>query len=402
MNTPKKTISIIGGGASALMFACSIDTGKYDVTLYEKNKTLGRKFLVAGDGGLNLTHSENSDQFSKRYTPFDFLLPSLNHFSNIDFINWLESIGIQTFVGTSKRVFPKKGIKPIDVLNTIIAKITDNNVTIKTEFTWLGFKNKDLVFDNLGTKHLINSGLTVFALGGASWKITGSVGYWSNCFSEKDIIINPFYPSNCAYKINWDESILKLISGKPLKNSSFTCNNKTIKGEAVLTNFGIEGSGIYPLSPEIRAQLITNKLAKLYIDFKPDLSQVEILKRFESNFNLSMKDILSKRLNLTDVQISLIKNITTKDDYLNAEFLCLLIKSFPLELIDFADIDEAISTVGGISLNEINETFELNKLPNHYCLGEMLDFDAPTGGYLLQACFSMGKFLANNLNEFKQ
>jgi len=401
LNTPKKTISIIGGGASALMFACSIDTRKYDVTLYEKNKTLGRKFLVAGDGGLNLTHSENSTQFSKRYTPFDFILPSLNHFSNIDFINWLESIGIPTFVGTSKRIFPKKGIKPIEVLNAMIAKITDNNISIKTEFMWLGFQNKDLVFENAGTKQLINSDITVFAIGGASWKITGSVGDWGNYFSEKEITIKPFYPSNCAYKINWNESIIKLISGKPLKNCSFTCNNKTIKGEAVLTNFGIEGSGIYPLSPEIRSQLITNKLAKLYIDFKPDLSQVEILKRFESNFNLSMKDVLSKRLNLTDVQISLIKNNTTKDDYLNPEFLCLLIKSFPLELIDFAGIDEAISTVGGISLNEINTTFELNKLPNYYCLGEMLDFDAPTGGYLLQACFSMGKFLADNLNELK-
>ena len=384
------------------MFACSIDTGKYDVTLYEKNKTLGRKFLVAGDGGLNLTHSENSDQFSKRYTPFDFLLPSLNHFSNIDFINWLESIGIQTFVGTSKRVFPKKGIKPIDVLNAIIAKITDNNVKIKTEYTWLGFKNKDLVFDNLGTKQLINSDITVFALGGASWKITGSVGDWSNYFSEKDIIINPFYPSNCAYRVNWGESILKSISGKPLKNCSFTCNEKAIKGEAVITDFGIEGSGIYPLSPELRAQLITNKLAKLYIDFKPDLSQAEILKRFESNFNLATKDVLLKKINLTDTQISLLKNSTTKEEYLNAQFVSSLIKSFPLELTDFAPIDEAISTVGGISLNEINETLELNKLPNHYCLGEMLNFDVPTGGYLLQACFSMGKFLADNLNEFKQ
>ena len=384
------------------MFACSIDTSKYDVTLYEKNKTLGRKFLVAGDGGLNLTHSENSAQFSKRYTPFDFLLPSLNHFSNIDFINWLESIGIQTFVGTSKRVFPKKGIKPIDVLNAIIAKITDNNVKIKTEYTWLGFKNKDLVFDNLGTKQLINSDITVFALGGASWKITGSVGDWSNYFSEKDIIINLFYPSNCAYRVNWGESILKSISGKPLKNCSFTCNEKAIKGEAVITDFGIEGSGIYPLSPEISTQLITNKLAKLYIDFKPDLSQAEILKRFESNFNLATKDVLLKKINLTDTQISLLKNSTTKEEYLNAQFVSSLIKSFPLELTDSAPIDEAISTVGGISLNEINETLELNKLPNHYCLGEMLNFDAPTGGYLLQACFSMGKFLADNLNEFKQ
>jgi hypothetical protein len=190
-----------------------------------------------------------------------------------------------------------------------------------------------------------------------------------------------------------------LVSGKPLKNCSFTCNEKTIKGEAVITDFGIEGSGIYPLSPEIRAQLKTNKLAKLHIDFKPDLGIAEIAKRFEANPQLSNKDILEKKIKLTEAQISLIKNATTKEEYLNVQLLCNLIKSFPLELIDFAPIDEAISTVGGISLDEINATFELNKLPNHYCLGEMLDFDAPTGGYLLQACFSMGKFLADELNK---
>lgn len=399
MNTSKKTIAIIGGGASALMFACSIDTEKYDVTLYEKNKTLGRKFLVAGDGGFNLTHSENLAQFEKRYTPNDFIIPALNHFSNTDFINWLEGIGIPTFVGTSKRIFPEKGIKPIDVLNAIISKITDNNVKLKTEYTWLGFENNDLVFENAGIKKLINSDIKVFALGGASWKITGSTGDWGTYFSEKEITINSFYPSNCAYKINWDESILKSISGKALKNCTFQCGNKFSKGEAVLTDFGIEGSGVYPLSPEIRAQLTTHKLAKLYIDFKPDLSLEELIKRFDSNSNLSTKDILSKKINLTDAQISLLKYSTTKDDYLNAEIMCSLIKSFPLELIDFAPIDDAISTVGGIPLSEINSTFEFNKLPNHYCLGEMLDFDAPTGGYLLQACFSMGKFLADKLNK---
>lgn len=399
MNTPKKTISIIGGGASALMFACSIDTGKYDVTLYEKNKTLGRKFLVAGDGGLNLTYSENSAQFENRYTPKEFILPALARFSNIDFVNWLESIGIATFVGTSNRIFPKKGIKPIEVLNAMTSKITGNDVKIKTEYTWIGFENNDLVFDNAGTMQLIKSDITVFALGGSSWKVTGSAGDWEDFFSEKKIKINKFYPSNCAYKINWDESILKSISGKPLKNCSFTCNEKTIKGEAVITDFGIEGSGIYPLSPEIRAQLITNKLAKLYIDFKPDLSITEIEKRFESNPKLSTKDILANKIKLTEVQISLLKNATTKEEYLNVQLLTSLIKSFPLELNDFAPIDEAISTVGGIFLDEINSTFELNKLPNYYCLGEMLDFDAPTGGYLLQACCSMGKFLADELNK---
>lgn len=399
MINSKKTISIIGGGASALMFACCIDTKKYDVTLFEKNKTLGRKFLVAGDGGLNLTHSENSAQFLNRYIPNDFILPSLEQFSNRDFINWLKSIGVETFVGTSKRVFPKKGVKPIDVLSLIIDKIKQNNVKIKTEFIWKGFEENDLVFENKDKKYVIKSDIKVFALGGSSWKITGSAGDWLHFFSEKGILVNSFYPSNCAYKINWSEAILKQISGKPLKNCVFTCQNKSIKGEAVLTEFGIEGSGIYPLSPQIRKQIIQNKQATIFIDFKPDLSKEELIKRFTENSNLSIKDILEKKLNVSQVQIALIKSITTKDDYLNPKVLSHLIKSFPLELVDFSDIDEAISTVGGISLDEVSTTFELNKLPNHYCIGEMLDFDAPTGGYLLQANFSMGNFVATRLNE---
>jgi uncharacterized flavoprotein (TIGR03862 family) len=399
LNNSKKTISIIGGGASALMFACCIDTKKYDVTLFEKNKTLGRKFLVAGDGGLNLTHSENSAQFANRYIPNDFILAALQQFSNHDFINWLKSIGVETFVGTSKRVFPKKGMKPIDVLSLIIDRIKRNNVNIKTEFIWKGFEENDLVFENENNNYPVKSDFTIFALGGSSWKITGSSGDWLRIFSEKGISVNPFYPSNCAYKINWKEVILKQISGKPLKNCVFTCHDKSIKGEAVLTEFGVEGSGIYPLSPQIRKQIIEDKKANICIDFKPDLSREDIIKRFTENSNLSIKDILEKKLNLSHVQFVLIQSITTKEDYLNSKTLSQLIKAFPLELIGFSDIDEAISTVGGIALNEVGATFEFNKLRHHYCIGEMLDFDAPTGGYLLQASFSMGHFVATKLNE---
>ena len=402
MNNSKKTISIIGGGSSALMFACCIDTKKYDVTLFEKNKTLGRKFLVAGDGGLNLTHSESSAQLSNRYVPKDFILPALEQFSNRDFINWLNSIGVETFVGTSKRVFPKKGMKPIDVLSLIIDKIKQNNVEIKTEFTWKGFEGHDLIFENENQKRIVKSDITVYALGGKSWKITGSAGDWLHFFSEKGILINSFYPSNCAYKINWPESIVKQISGKPLKNCVFTCDDKSIKGEVVLTEFGIEGSGVYPLSPQIRKQIIENKQATIFIDFKPDLSKEELITRFTDHSNFSIKDILEKKIKLSQVQIALIKSITTKEDYLNSEVLSQLIKTFPLELVDFSDIDEAISTVGGISLDEVSTTFELHKLRHHYCIGEMLDFDAPTGGYLLQASFSMGNFVASKLNELNQ
>lgn len=403
----KKSILIIGGGASALMLACSLDTGEYNISIYEKNSALGRKFLVAGKGGFNLTHSENLEQFIERYYPKQFTEPFLTHFSNTDFKNWLSLIGIQTYVGTSKRVFPVKGIKPIEVLTAIEAVLKKNNVAVYYNHEWKGWKNDELMFLHNGETKTVKSDVVVFALGGASWKVTGSAGNWASYFEEKGIHTNPFYPSNCAYKINWNQGLLKHISGQALKNCEFYCGNMQKKGEAVLTDFGIEGSGIYGLSKEIREQLInynqrhpdqTKSVAELFIDFKPELSIQEIQSRFEHRGKLSVKDFLGKKLNLSITQVQLLKHNTTKEEYNQPEIMSQLIKKFPLISTDFAPLDDAISTVGGIALEEVNDTLELKKLPNHYCMGEMLDWDAPTGGYLLQACFSMGKFVADKIN----
>ena len=395
----KQNITIIGGGPASLMLACSLDASKFNISIYEKNAALGRKFLVAGKGGFNLTHSENLEQFIERYHPKQFIEPFLKHFSNTDFRDWLQSIGIETYVGTSKRVFPVKGIKPIEVLNGIEAVLKKNMVSIHYNHEWKGWSNHDLLFLNNGETKIIKFDIVVFALGGASWKVTGSAGDWTSYFEEKGIQINSFYPSNCAYKINSNQELLKHISGHALKNCEFSCGVMHKKGEAVLTDFGIEGSGIYGLSKEIRLQLIEKQKAELLIDFKPELSLEEIQNRFENRGKLSIKDILEKKINLSAVQIQLLKYQSTKEEYNQPKTISQLIKKFPLILTDFAPIDDAISTVGGIALGEVTENLELKKLPNHYCLGEMLDWDAPTGGYLLQACFSMGKFVADKLNQ---
>ena len=415
----KKNITIIGGGASALMLASSLDSSKFNIYLYEKNAALGRKFLVAGKGGFNLTHSEDYTQFVERYHPPNFTEPFLNLFSNTHFRNWLKSIGIETYVGSSKRVFPIKGIKPIEVLKAIESQLQKNKVSIFYNHTWQGWDNDELIFSYNNQHVTTKPDVVVFALGGASWKVTGSDGSWTTFFNEKGIQINKFYPSNCAYKINWNSAFIKTHQGNALKNCEFTCGNISQKGEAVLTEFGIEGSGIYPLSAEIRKQLIRPNIshpelvsgshemlkqvqhdgvAKLYIDFKPDLSLEEIKKRLENKGNLSTKDVLEKKINLTSTQVELLKLASSKKEYNDAHFLSQLIKSYPLNVTDFAPIDDAISTVGGLSLEEVNEDLEIKNLPKHYVIGEMLDWDAPTGGYLLQACFSMGKYLADKLN----
>ena len=397
--TKKKHIAIIGGGPASLMLACSLDKSKYHISIYEKNSALGRKFLVAGKGGFNLTHSEELDAFINRYHPKEFITPFLKQFTNSDFRNWLASIGIETYVGTSKRIFPKKGIKPIEVLQAIEKLVLQNQVNLHFNYTWKGWHKDELVFEHKQTTVNVKPDITVFALGGGSWKVTGSDGQWLNYFTEKHIVALPFVPSNCANKINWDASLLTLIEGQALKNCEFTCGTISKKGEAILTQFGIEGSGIYALSKTIREQLLSEKKATITIDFKPNLSELEIKNRLQDNARLSMKDRLENKLNLTSIQIQLLKFITNKEQYHSPDYISKLIKFYPISLNDFAPLDEAISTVGGIQTTEVTENLELIKLPHHYCIGEMLDWDAPTGGYLLQACFSMGYSLAKHLNK---
>lgn len=396
----KKSVTIIGGGAAALMLAAQLDESKFDVTIYERNAAFGRKFLVAGDGGFNLTHSEEIEKFIQRYSPADFFKPILSSFTNTDLRNWLKKIGIETFVGSSKRVFPIEGIKPIDVLNAILNELKRKNVTIKTNHIWKGWKNDTLIFEHNQEILTIQSSIFIFSLGGSSWKVTGSDGSWANYFSEKGIEVLPFQASNCAYEVKWKTDFSNLAEGKSLKNISVKCNNKERKGELVITKFGLEGGAIYALSPEIRKQLHETGESVIYLDLKPSLTLEQIKDKFSARGNRSIKKLLIDRLNMDDLQIELLKTLLSKDDFTYLEVLASKIKNLPIVITASAPIDEAISTVGGISLNEIDSNFQLHKMPNTYCIGEMLDWDAPTGGYLLQGCFSMGYQLAEHLNEY--
>jgi uncharacterized flavoprotein (TIGR03862 family) len=396
----KKTIAIVGGGPAALFLAANLDENQYHVTIYEKNTALGRKFLVAGQGGFNLTHSEDIEMMLTRYNPASFLKNSLEKFSNTDLLNFLNSLGIQTYVGTSKRVFPVKDTKPIEVLNALLNFLKQKGVTIKTNFNWKGFDaDNKLVFETASKEQKVDANITIFALGGASWKVTGSDGLWLGHFEKKGITCLPFRPSNCAFEIKWPEGVSEKFKGKALKNCSFFSGEKEIKGEAVLTSFGIEGSGVYPLSGEIRKQLDANKSADLFIDFKPQLTKAEIKKRLVENENKALSRFLESDLKLSKTVLLLLKTFLSKEEFTDSEILSSKIKQFKLTITSLAPIDEAISTVGGIALNEIDENYELKKMPQHYAIGEMLDWDAPTGGYLLQASFSMGYHLAKHLNK---
>lgn len=402
MENKKRSVAIIGGGAAALMAALKLDENKFGITIYEKNKATGRKFLVAGDGGFNLTHSEEMISFIQRYTPTTFLEKALTQFTNQDLRDLLKEIGIDTLVGSSKRVFPVDGIKPIDVLNAILGALEKKGVDIQVNHLWKGWnENNELKFvKQEGEEILVKADIVIFALGGGSWKVTGSDGSWLDLFAAKGVKTVPFKASNCAYEIKWKEDFLKTAEGKSLKNIVVKCDEKEKSGELVITKFGLEGGAIYALSPQIRKQLESAKgTAKIHIDLKPHLTLTQITDKFQSRGNRSIKKLLNDRLAFTDEHIELLKSVLTKEEFTDAEVLAKKIKNLPLVITAAAPIDEAISTVGGIGLREVDENFQLIKIPNHYCIGEMLNWDAPTGGYLLQGCFSMGAAVASHLND---
>lgn len=380
------------------MLASVLDPRLFSVRIYERNAATGRKFLVAGDGGFNLTHSEQPENFISRYTPSGFLKEAFMYFSNLELIDWLAAIGIETYIGSSGRVFPRRGIKPVDVLNAFLKQLSERQVQIFTRWVWTGFDaTGELCFEN-GER--VISDLTVFCLGGASWPVTGSRGEWAAYFRSRGIAVNNWEPSNCTYRVTWPDDLLKKAEGKALKNLSLRCGEHVVRGEVVMTAFGLEGSGIYPLSPWIREALRQSGQAELFLDLKPDVSMSQLKERIVNRPGKRAYTVeVATVLNLNSVQMQLLKVLLSKEEFLNAEFLASRIKNLRIIITGTAPLEEAISSVGGIVLGEINTSFELVKLPRHFAIGEMLDYDAPTGGYLLQSCFSMGKWLGDFLNR---
>ncbi|HXC04487.1 MAG TPA: TIGR03862 family flavoprotein, partial [Bacteroidia bacterium] len=374
---------------------------QYEVNLYEQNAAPARKFLVAGQGGFNLTHSETPDLFLNRYIPASFLEQAFHSFNNEHLRTWLNELGIPTYIGSSKRVFPEKGIKPIEVLNAFLNRLQENGVVLHTRHTWKGWDAQNqLLFETETGPLSVQADLCVFALGGGSWKVTGSDGQWTERFQQKGISVLPFHSSNCAVGIQWPEGLPAGAEGQALKNIRISAGGESRDGELAITRFGLEGGAVYALIPRMRKALHEKEFSELSIDLKPQLSRDEILSRISirtSNHSISHR--LREQVKLTDVQLLLLRQCCTREEFVNPASVADKIKRLRLTVNALAPVEEAISTAGGIALAEVDNHFQLQKLPGTYVIGEMLDWDAPTGGYLLQACFSMGHFLAEHLNS---
>ncbi len=392
---PRKKVIIVGGGPAGMMAAIEL-CKTHDVHLFEKEKTLGRKFLVAGKGGFNLTNSTTNNKFTNKYTPESFLKEILLNFNCADTQTWFKNLDIPTYIGSSGRVFPEKGIKPIAVLNALKSKILTQNGKLYFEHEFMSFEKNKITFLHKEKEIIQHFDICIFALGGASWSITGSNGNWTNAFEKNNIQSLPFEASNCGLVIDHLVENLNDYIGEPLKNISITSNNKTVKGEAVISNYGLEGNAIYPLAALVRAQLKTNKNTSIQIDFKPFNTEEELLdkiktKLFPKNYSYTFK--------LSKVQLALIKAYTDKETYLNPILFAKSIKNLIIPIDKLRPIEEAISTTGGIDIKELNSDLSLKKIPNIYIAGEMFDWDTITGGYLLQGCFSTAFHVSQNIKK---
>ncbi|NJC24527.1 BaiN/RdsA family NAD(P)/FAD-dependent oxidoreductase [Neolewinella antarctica] len=392
-----KNVLIIGGGPAALLLAAHLDENKFHVTICEKKKTVGRKFLVAGEGGLNLTYNSSIPALLNQYHPSGFMDAAIRQFTNQDLRDWLARHGINTFAGSSDRVFPDSDLKPFEVLNTITDFLSATKVKFQLATEWTGWDERGAL--RFRGSEVISADITVFAMGGASWKVTGSDGAWSRLFKERGVNVQPFRAANCAFAVDWSKQFMAAHAGKPLKNISLCHNDSTATGEVVITTFGLEGNALYALSQEVQTTLSFESTATVFLDLKPTMTVAQIRHKYGKARSSDVSKVLRNDLNLSRTSVALLKLFTDKRTFLDPELLAVTIKSVPIVLQSPGELDEAISTLGGIALDEVDGNFKLRKLPNSYAIGEMLDWFAPTGGYLLQGCFSMGVALANHLNE---
>lgn len=395
MQINKKTVVIVGGGPAG-MFTALFLSEKYKVLLFDKEKTVGRKFLVAGKGGFNLSNNAENKELIKAYSPQGFLEVALENFGSNELRVVLKKLGLETYVGTSNRVFPVEGIKPAEVLKSIVSRLEDKGVEIYLNHKFTKFiDNQSIEFVNGNKIKQIRYDYCVLALGGASWSKTGSDGKWQKILLNNHIKIEPFQSSNCGVNINWEKDFIKHHEGKPLKNIAVRVSEKIVKGEVLVTKYGLEGNAIYPVVKNVRSLLNSKSEALLCLDLKPNNSIKQLLAKIE----FVQSNNFAKKLKIDAVTKSLLKNYLTKEEYLSKVELVNKIKHFPLFVSSLRPIEEAISTVGGVDVKELNANFELEKIPNVFTIGEMVDWDAPTGGFLLQGCFSMAYRVATRLNK---
>ena len=396
MSSPSNNVAIIGAGPAGLMAAEVLARGGAGVTVYDAMPSAGRKFLMAGRGGLNLTHSEPLPAFLARYAEaMPHLAAAIDAFPPQALRDWSEALGQPTFVGTSGRVFPK-AMKASPLLRAWLRRLDSMGVRLALRHRWTGWDGDDrLRFQTPDGERLVEGRATVLALGGASWPRLGSGGAWVEALTAKSVKISPLRPANSGFTVMWSDIFRDRFEGQPLKGVALTFGPHTIRGEAIITRTGIEGGAIYALSAGLREAIISSGPATLHIALRPDLEMEDLVARLSApKGKQSLSNFLRKAVHLSPVAIGLLQEAARASGVslssLSPADLARSINAVPIELTGVAPIARAISTAGGISFEELDADYMIRRLPGVFAAGEMLDWEAPTGGYLLQASFATG------------
>jgi len=391
-----KQIAIIGGGPAGLAAAEVLSLSGHAVTVYDAMPTFGRKFLLAGKSGLNITHSEDYARFASRFgAACERLRPALDAFTPADVRAWASGLGTKTFVGTSGRVFPKV-MKASPLLRAWLGRLEAQGVTLCRRYRWTGFEGDGLVFETPNGRTIVRSDATLLALGGASWPRLGSDGAWATLLRDKGVEIADLQPANCGFDVAWSDVFKDRFAGAPLKAVTTTSDAGTFPGEFVISSHGIEGSLVYAHAAALRDRLSQDDRAMLVIDLAPGRSIERLAKdlaRQEAKASLSNR--LRKGAGLEGVKSALLRELAPEAT--DPERLARSIKALPIPLLGPRPISEAISSAGGVRLDDLDERYMLKALPGVFAAGEMLDWEAPTGGYLLTACFATGRAAARGI-----
>lgn len=390
-------IAVIGGGPAGLRAAELLAAEGHAVTVYDHKPSLGRKFLLAGRGGLNLSHSEPVPDFLKKYGAAEPLLArALALFSPEDMRVWCEGLGIKTFIGSSGRIYPEC-MKATPVLRAWLQRLDRQGVRFCPRHRWTGWDGAALSFDTATGPLCVTADATLFALGGASWPHMGSDGHWADIFAREAIALAPFKPANCGFDVAWSEVFRTRHAGEPLKPVTLTFQGRAQRGEIMITDKGVEGSLIYAFGAAIRDEIEANGKAVISVDLRPDRTMEELRKRLSApRGRQTLSNHLRKAAGLSPLAASLLRE-GARDLSGDPSVLAARIKAMPVTLLRPAPIARAISTAGGVRLEAVSENLMLTQKPGTFVAGEMLDWEAPTGGYLLQGCFATAALAARGI-----
>ena len=394
---PSKQVVIVGAGPAGLACAEVLsELGDYNITIYEQKPSAARKFLMAGKTGLNISHAEDLDHFISRYDHANWLRPMLETCNAETIQAWMKGLGIESYIGSSGRIFPNE-MKAAPLLRAWLRRLQDRGVKFRYRHQVLAIQNQSLTVLDLvqQQQNHITADAIVLACGAVSWPQLGSDGKWQNWLDAS--IIQPFIASNVGVLVNWSE-YLQPIFGQPLKRiQAWVAGQVPQFGEMVISHYGLEGGLVYRCNRDLREAMQTQSHAILYLDLLPDLSQEQILQKLQQGKKQSLNTIWQK-IGLDKTKIALIRDVISKNDWNDPLKMAQHIKQIAVQIQGFRPIEEAISCAGGIRLDALNEHLMLKNSPYIFACGEMLDWDAPTGGYLLTACLATGRAVAQGVH----